>query len=77
MGEGPVSWIEINAWCERTGIELDPWEARTIRALSTAYVAQAHKSRKPDCPSPLDEERKVAADRASGSTRSSRRCSRA
>lgn len=54
MGEVPLGWLEIDAWCERTGIDLDPWEARTIRSLSRAYVGQRHDARKRDCPPPYD-----------------------
>ena len=33
MGAVPLSWLEINAWCERTAVDLEPWEARLIRRL--------------------------------------------
>lgn len=52
MGDAPLSWREIDAWCARTGIDLDPWESRTIRRLSAAFVGERYKARKPDCPAP-------------------------
>ena len=54
MGEAPVSWETIDAWQRLTGIELDPWEARTIRRLSSAYVGQRYEARKPNCPPPYN-----------------------
>jgi len=52
MGEAAIGWPDIDAWCRRTGIDLDPWEARTIRRLSKAFIAQRHDARKPDCLAP-------------------------
>ena len=53
MGEGPVSWAEITEWQRNTGIELDAWEARTIRRLSQVFVSQRHDAEKADCPAPF------------------------
>lgn len=64
MGEVPLGWTEIDAWCRRTGIDLDPWEGRTIRRLSRAYVAMRHAAEDPACPEPrLDEEEQQEAAR--------------
>jgi hypothetical protein len=52
MGAAPISWREIDAWCSRTGIDLDPWEARLIRSLSTAYIAEGHRAEAETCPPP-------------------------
>lgn len=52
MGEAPISWGDITAWQQNTGIELDPWEARTIRRLSQVFVSQRYDAEKPDCPAP-------------------------
>lgn len=41
MGIAPLSWCEIDAWCRRTCVAVTPWEARLIRSLSIAYVAEA------------------------------------
>lgn len=40
MGVVPISWREIAAWSEMTGVVLDPWEARLLRQLSAAYVTE-------------------------------------
>jgi hypothetical protein len=52
MGEAPIGWQDIAAWQTITGIELEPWEARTIRRLSQVFISQRHESEKPDCPAP-------------------------
>lgn len=52
MGEGPIGWQDMTAWSELTGVELDPWEAKTIRSLSSAFVAERHRARKPGCLAP-------------------------
>lgn len=52
MSATEIGWEAIDAWCRRTGIDLDPWEARTIRRLSRAFAAQQHDARKPTCPAP-------------------------
>ena len=51
MGVGPVSWREIDAWCNRT-IDLPPWEARLLRSLSVAYVAEGRRAESENCPPP-------------------------
>jgi len=69
MGAAELTWQEIDAWCGRTGIDLDPWEARTIRRLSRTYVHQQHDARKPDCPEPYADEvqrAETAKNRVSG-----------
>lgn len=64
MGEAPIGWPDIAAWQELTGIEPDAWEARTLRRLSKAYVAQRHRSEDPKCPEPrLDESEALKARR--------------
>ncbi len=52
MGSGPVSWQAIDAWCNRTGIDLLPWEAKLIRSLSVAYVAEGRNAESENCPPP-------------------------
>jgi hypothetical protein len=52
MGAVPLSWGEINAWCDRTAVDLEPWEARLIRRLSAAYLAESHKADDENCPPP-------------------------
>lgn len=53
-GMGPVSlsWLEIDAWCNRTGATPSTWELLTIKALSEAYVAELNKASEKDRPAP-------------------------
>lgn len=52
MGAVPLSWLQINAWCARTNIDLEPWVGRLIRRLSAAYLAESHKAESENCPPP-------------------------
>lgn len=51
-GDGPLGWQDIAAWSAQIGVELDPWETRTLRRLSEAFVNQRAVARKPNCPEP-------------------------
>lgn len=53
--EAPVSWQEIAAWSAQTTLQLAPWEAEAIRAMSQAFASQRYDARKPDCPAPYTE----------------------
>lgn len=52
MGAAPLSWSTIDAWCNRTGIDLPPWEARLIRHLSVEYLAESRRAESENCPPP-------------------------
>lgn len=52
MGSGPITWQSIDAWCNRAGIDLPPWESRLLRSLSVAYVAEGRKAESENCPAP-------------------------
>jgi len=52
VGEGAVTHGEIESWQRNTGIPLDAWEARMLRALSVEYLNEAHKATARDCPAP-------------------------
>lgn len=52
MSPTALSWQEIAAWQSGTSVSLSPWEARLIRALSTAYVHQSRISEDETCPPP-------------------------
>lgn len=51
-GLKPLSWREISAWVERTAVDLAPWEARLIRALSASYVAESRRAEDETAPPP-------------------------
>lgn len=52
MGIVPIGWQTIDAWCRRTGSDLDPWEARMLRRLSVEYVAENRRAESENCPPP-------------------------
>jgi hypothetical protein len=47
-GAGPVTFQEMTAWQEMTGVDLEPWEARILRQLSLDYLSESHKAESPD-----------------------------
>lgn len=61
-GDGPISWQAMAAWEGVSGIELDPWEARTIRRLSAEYLSEYHQAKRRDRPAPYGEEQ-LSGDR--------------
>ena len=52
MGTTPLNWSEIAAWQTNTRVVLSPWEARLIRSLSLAYVAESRVAEEETCPPP-------------------------
>lgn len=65
FGPEPLSWLELEAWAHLAQVNLDSWEARTLRKLSEHYSAQLVKSADPKCRPPGQEEQsreQIAAD---------------
>lgn len=56
MGPVPISWREMAEWQRLTGVSLDPWEARLLRQLSVAYIAESRKAESDTCPAPWRRE---------------------
>jgi hypothetical protein len=54
MGIVPVSGMELAAWQQNTGVELQPWEARALLRLSREYVAQVQLAEKDGCVAPWE-----------------------
>lgn len=59
MGPAIIGWRDLQAWQEMVGIDLEPWEARMLRKLSSAYLSQSLKSEKPDCPAPYVSQQQI------------------
>lgn len=51
-GPAAITHAEIAHWQRNTGIELEPWQARFIRALSLEYLAEAACAEDPKAPPP-------------------------
>lgn len=51
MGEAPIAYTDLQAWESISGVQLLPWEARTLRALSVDFVAERSRAREV-CPPP-------------------------
>ena len=44
MGAVALTYGELDAWCNRMGISLAPWESRFLRRLSSEYASESHKA---------------------------------
>lgn len=63
MGSGPITFQELQAWQEQIGVELSPWEVRTLRYLSSEYLTASHEAEKRDCPAPWIPKEMTEANR--------------
>lgn len=52
MGVGPITFGEMLAWQQLTGVRLAAWEARFVRRLSLEYLSESNKATKIDAPPP-------------------------
>lgn len=51
----PLTAIEISAWQQMVGIQLNPWEFRVLREMSRAYLAYLHEAEEFECPAPFGD----------------------
>ena len=70
MGAVVISWQELHAWQEATGVELASWEARGLKRLSQEYLSTSHEAQAHDCPAPYADQlsfyaRAVISDKVS------------
>lgn len=54
MGAAPLGFSDLADWSALVGIDLTPWEARTIVALSRLYLVEYENAREGG-PAPTDE----------------------
>jgi hypothetical protein len=52
MAACAIGWRTLDAWCNRTGVDLTPGDCRLLRRLSGEYLMEGDRAREPDCPSP-------------------------
>jgi hypothetical protein len=52
MGAAPLSFTELQAYADLTGIELLPWEASLLRQLSRAWVGESGRAESHDASPP-------------------------
>lgn len=50
--DGPLDESSLEPWERRRGIELLPWHADAILAMSRAYTAESHAAKSISAPSP-------------------------
>lgn len=61
MSESSIDWQDMAAWSRLTSIDLTPWEARTLRRMSKAFVRQRKEARKATCIEPRLQADQVSA----------------
>ncbi|AFO91920.1 hypothetical protein PGA1_c22340 [Phaeobacter inhibens DSM 17395] len=54
-GARPIAWSEIRAFSSAAGLDLEPWEAQQLRAMSADYVSGLHLGSDPFVVSPAYE----------------------
>ena len=52
-GPAPITYGELVAWQQTSGVTLSPWDAQMVRRLSIEYINEQSRAVKPGCPSPL------------------------
>lgn len=55
-GAIPLTWQELDAYCSRSGANLDGWESEQIIAMSRAYVNMSRKADELNCHAPYVHE---------------------
>jgi hypothetical protein len=55
MGDKAVTFGEMSAFCDRTGVDLDEFESMAIKYMSEAYLGMSFQAREPQCPCPTVE----------------------
>jgi len=63
MGASPLDWVEIKAWSDIVGIELQPNEATALRQLSATYLSQKQKAEDKACPPPWTDPDQIDRDK--------------
>lgn len=64
FGLAAVTFAELHAWQKCAGIDLQPWEVRILRLLSSDYIAESKRAEKPDSPAPYSNNTILEFDRA-------------
>jgi hypothetical protein len=56
MGDAPLPLRYIADEMGTLGVDIGPWEAQAIRAMSRAFISERHEARKRGHPAPYSEE---------------------
>jgi hypothetical protein len=56
-GELPLSWQTLDAYARATGAICEPWEFRTLRDMSAAYVAEKEAGKEVYALAPAEKEK--------------------
>lgn len=67
FGHAPLSFGELRAWAQGTGIDLSGFEMQALRDMSEHYASVANRP-DADCPSALGDEARAVIDEAAHET---------
>lgn len=56
-----ITYQEITAWSGITGYTLNGWEAETLRALSSEYLAELHAAEDDNRPAPFQPVERIVS----------------
>lgn len=56
FGPVPLTHLELRCYQDNIGIQLSPWEVRTLRHLSIEYIAEMRRAEEPNCEPPYVDE---------------------
>lgn len=56
LGEGPLSFGEMESWARMTGAHVTPWDVGLLRRLSVEYLQERHRATKADAEPPWKAE---------------------
>jgi hypothetical protein len=63
-GNISINHLDIRAWVENTGIQLNVWECRTVRSLSIEYLHQINMSSSKNTPAPFGKDGTIIANKS-------------
>ena len=55
MGAVTISFLEINAWADLMQVEPTPFDVKTLRDMSKAFISMQESAKKPTEPDPIKE----------------------
>ncbi|BBB65915.1 hypothetical protein UNDYM_1662 [Undibacterium sp. YM2] len=56
VGEGAISYSELQCYQSLMGFDLSPWECLTLRRLSIDYINESHRAKAINCKAPWQPE---------------------
>jgi hypothetical protein len=62
-GQVSISDLDLLAWQVNQGVDLSPWEVRTVKTLSREYAAMLSEATDANCPAPWTDKNLMTPER--------------